>query len=63
MTAASALAAILVQGPPSVESAAQAEWSFTPDVLLFIAAAVMTVGVIAFGIWLFMRAAHEERRA
>jgi hypothetical protein len=35
-------------------------WSLTPDVVLFGAAAVMTVAVIAFGIWLFVRAARES---
>jgi hypothetical protein len=35
-------------------------WSLTPDVVLLVAAAVMTVAVIAFGIWLFVRAARES---
>lgn len=38
------------------------EWGWTPDVLLFIAAAVMSVGVIVFSLWLFVRAAREEKR-
>lgn len=37
-------------------------WAVTPDVILFGAAAVMTVAVIAFGIWLFVRAAREDAR-
>lgn len=36
------------------------EWGWTPDVLLFGAAAVMSIGVILFSIWLFARAAREE---
>lgn len=35
-------------------------WALTPDVILFGAAGVMTVAVIVFGIWLFMRAARES---
>jgi hypothetical protein len=35
-------------------------WALTPDVILLVAAAVMTVAVVAFGIWLFMRAARES---
>ena len=49
--------------PPSVESAVAAEWSWTPDVVLFAAAAVMTLGVIAYAAWLFVRASRDERRA
>ncbi len=36
------------------------EWGWTPDVLLFVAAAVLSVGVILFSLWLFARAAREE---
>ncbi len=49
--------------PPSIESAVAAEWSWTPDVILFVAAAVMTLGVIAYAAWLFVRASRDERRA
>jgi hypothetical protein len=35
-------------------------WALTPDVILLGAATVMTVAVIVFGIWLFMRAARES---
>ena len=35
-------------------------WALTPDVILLLAATVMTVAVVAFGIWLFMRAARES---
>lgn len=37
------------------------EWAWTPDVVLFIAAAVLSVGVTLFSLWLFRRAAREER--
>ncbi len=39
-----------------------AEWGWTPDVLLFAAAAVMSIAVITFSIWLFARAAREEAK-
>ena len=35
-------------------------WALTPDVILLLAATVMTVAVVVFGIWLFMRAARES---
>ncbi len=38
------------------------EWGWTPDVILFIAAALLSVIVIAFGSWLFFHAASEEKR-
>jgi|GEM_PF-1621665 len=37
------------------------EWAWTPDIVLFIAAAVLSVGVTIFSLWLFRRAAREER--
>jgi hypothetical protein len=39
------------------------EWAITPDVMLFAAAAVLTLAVSAFAVWLFRRAAREERRS
>ncbi len=44
--------------PPVIDT----EWAMTPDVILFIAAAALSVVVTACGIWLFMRAAREEQR-
>lgn len=41
-------------------ASAREGWALTPDVILFGAAAVLTVAVIAFGVWLFMRAARES---
>jgi len=38
------------------------EWAVTPDVMLFAAAAVLTIVVSVFAVWLFRRAAREERR-
>lgn len=38
------------------------EWAFTPDVILFIAAAILSVGLTVFALILFRHAAHEERR-
>ncbi|MDA0214007.1 MAG: hypothetical protein O2875_01430 [Planctomycetota bacterium] len=38
------------------------EWAFTPDVILFIAAAILSVGLTVFALILFRRAAREERR-
>ena len=38
------------------------EWAFTPDVILFIAAAILSVGVTVFALILFRRAAREEQR-
>jgi hypothetical protein len=35
-------------------------WALTPDVILLVAATAMTVAVVVFGIWLFMRAARES---
>ncbi len=35
------------------------EWGVTPEVLLFAGAAVMSIAVIAFGVWLFVRASRE----
>lgn len=37
-------------------------WGVTPDVILLGAAVVMTVAVVAFGIWLFVRASREDAR-
>jgi hypothetical protein len=37
------------------------EWAVTPDVMLFAAAALLTVAVSVFAVWLFRRAAREER--
>jgi hypothetical protein len=34
----------------------------TPEVILFAAAAVLTIVVSIFAVWLFRRAAREERR-
>lgn len=39
------------------------EWAITPDVMLFAAAAVLTIAVTIFAVWLFRRAAREERRS
>ncbi|MBM4008339.1 MAG: hypothetical protein FJ285_01960 [Planctomycetes bacterium] len=39
------------------------EWAITPDVMLFAAAAVLTLVVSVFAVWLFRRAAREERRS
>jgi hypothetical protein len=50
--------------PPANDGVSAREgWALTPDVILLGAAAVMTVAVIAFGIWLFMRAAREDDAA
>jgi hypothetical protein len=38
------------------------EWAMTPEVILFAAAAVLTIVVSIFAVWLFRRAAREERR-
>ncbi len=43
--------------PPSMPD----EWAVTPDVMLFAAAALLTVAVSVFAVWLFRRAAREER--
>ncbi len=40
-----------------------AQWGLTPDVLLFAAAAVLTLGVVIFSLVLFARAAREEKHA
>lgn len=39
------------------------EWAITPDMMLFAAAAVLTIAVTIFAVWLFRRAAREERRS
>ncbi len=49
--------------PPSVDESIRADWAWTPDAILFIAAAILSVAVISFGIWLFRRAAREGRNA
>lgn len=41
-------------------AAAREGWALTPDMILLGAAGVMTVAVVVFGIWLFMRAARES---
>ena len=51
---------IRMQGAAEGDASAREGWSLTPDVILLGAATVMTVAVIAFGIWLFMRAARES---
>ena len=38
------------------------EWAFTPDVILFIAAAILSVAVTVFALVIFRRAAREEQR-
>lgn len=45
----------------SLQDQLEPEWAWTPDVLLFIAAAVMSLAVIGFSIWLFLKAAREEK--
>ena len=45
--------------PPAVPD----EWAITPDVMLLAAAAVLTIAVSIFAVWLFRRAAREERRS
>ncbi len=45
------------------EAETVSEWAWTSDVVLIIAAAVMTFGVIAYAAWLFMKAAKQEREA
>ena len=51
-----------MQDAAAVDGGASARegWALTPDVILLVAATVMTVAVIVFGIWLFMRAARES---
>lgn len=58
--AAAATAAAQVSTVADAGIDAREGWTLTPDVILFGAAAVMTVAVIVFGIWLFMRAARES---
>lgn len=36
------------------------EWGWTPDVLLFIAAAILSLALIVAGLWLFRTAWREE---
>jgi hypothetical protein len=45
---------------PTVEESIRADWGWTPDLVLFIAAGVLSLCVIVFSIWLFRRAAAEE---
>ena len=59
-TAAAAAAAAQIGTDADAGIDAREGWALTPDVILFGAAAVMTVAVIVFGIWLFMRAARES---
>ena len=60
--AAPAAQAVAVQSATAADRGMDVRegWALTPDVILFGAAAVMTVAVIAFGIWLFLRAARES---
>lgn len=54
---------LVVQDAASAADAGESAregWALTPDVILFGAAAAMTVAVIVFGIWLFVRAARES---
>lgn len=39
---------------------AAGQWGFTPDLVLLVAAAIMTAGVIIFGITLLVKAGREN---
>jgi hypothetical protein len=58
----SAAASVAVQAGTDADGGVDARegWALTPDVILLGAATVMTVAVIVFGIWLFVRAARES---
>ncbi len=45
-----------------IQEVIDTEWGWTPDVILFIGAAILSLAVIGFSAWLFIRAAREERR-
>jgi len=61
VSVASSVSVAAQSGPDSDGGVSAREgWALTPDVILLVAATVMTVAVIVFGIWLFMRAARES---